>query len=591
MPVDAWIATAVTVGCLILLIATEVGADLILLAGLTLLLALGVVTPQQALAGFSNEGMLAVAALFVVAAGLRETGALGFIVSHLFGRPQSTRAAQLRLMVPVTVLSAFLNNTPVVASFLPAVLDWAKKQRISPSRLMMPLSFAAILGGTTTIIGTSTNLVVNGLLVTEPGQRGLGFFELAWVGIPITLVGLVYVLAANRWLLPERIPPMEQLRNAREYTVEMLVDEPSPLDGMTIEEAGLRHLPGLFLVEIDRDGQIIGAVGPEERLRAGDRLVFAGITDSVVDLQRIKGLSPATNQVFKLDSPRPNRTMIEAVVSRNSAVTGRTIKEARFRNRYNAVVIAVARDGQRVAGKIGAIEIHAGDTLLLEADRSFLDQHRNSRDFLLLRPIEGASVPRHERSWLAWLILAAVVIAATFGWTSLVTAAFLGAGAMVLARCCSASAARKSVEIDVLLVIAASFGIGKALEISGAAGALAGGLVELAGNQPLALLAAVYVATAVLTAIITNNAAAVLMFPLAWAAVHGLDLDFMPFAVCIAMAASASFATPIGYQTNLMVYGPGGYRFGDYLRFGLPLNVLVGVVTLVVIPLVWPLAG
>jgi di/tricarboxylate transporter len=283
--------------------------------------------------------------------------------------------------------------------------------------------------------------------------------------------------------------------------------------------------------------------------------------------------------------------MIEAVVSRNSAVTGRTIKEARFRNRYNAVVIAVARDGQRVAGKIGAIEIHAGDTLLLEADRSFLDQHRNSRDFLLLRPIEGASVPRHERSWLAWLILAAVVIAATFGWTSLVTAAFLGAGAMVLARCCSASAARKSVEIDVLLVIAASFGIGKALEISGAAGALAGGLVELAGNQPLALLAAVYVATAVLTAIITNNAAAVLMFPLAWAAVHGLDLDFMPFAVCIAMAASASFATPIGYQTNLMVYGPGGYRFGDYLRFGLPLNVLVGVVTLVVIPLVWPLAG
>jgi di/tricarboxylate transporter len=479
----------------------------------------------------------------------------------------------------------------VVASFLPAVLDWAKKQRISPSRLMMPLSFAAILGGTTTIIGTSTNLVVNGLLVTEPGQRGLGFFELAWVGIPITLVGLVYVLAANRWLLPERIPPMEQLRNAREYTVEMLVDEPSPLDGMTIEEAGLRHLPGLFLVEIDRDGQIIGAVGPEERLRAGDRLVFAGITDSVVDLQRIKGLSPATNQVFKLDSPRPNRTMIEAVVSRNSAVTGRTIKEARFRNRYNAVVIAVARDGQRVAGKIGAIEIHAGDTLLLEADRSFLDQHRNSRDFLLLRPIEGASVPRHERSWLAWLILAAVVIAATFGWTSLVTAAFLGAGAMVLARCCSASAARKSVEIDVLLVIAASFGIGKALEISGAAGALAGGLVELAGNQPLALLAAVYVATAVLTAIITNNAAAVLMFPLAWAAVHGLDLDFMPFAVCIAMAASASFATPIGYQTNLMVYGPGGYRFGDYLRFGLPLNVLVGVVTLVVIPLVWPLAG
>lgn len=589
MGLEAWIALAVTAGCLVTLIWSRISPDMVFMGGLAVLLVTGVLSPEQALGGFSNTGMLTVAALFVVAAGLRETGALDLIVHRLFGQPRSIAAAQLRLMLPVTFLSAFLNNTPVVASFIPAVSDWAKKQGISVSKLLLPLSYAAIFGGTVTLIGTSTNLVVSGLLQNTPGQQGFSFFELTWVGLPLAITGLLYVSTFSRWLLPARLAAMEQLRDAREYTVEMLIEGPSPLDGQTVEQAGLRNLPGLFLVEVDRDGEIFGPVAPSMVLHAGDRLVFAGVTDSIVDLQRIRGLKPATDQVFKLDTPRASRNLIEAVVSPTSPMVGRSIKAGRFRNRYDAVVIAVARGGRRIRGKIGEIELRGGDTLLIEADPAFIDRHRNSRDFLLLRNIEHASLPRHERSWLAWGVLLGLVALAGFGILPTVTAAILGAGAMVAFRCLGANAARRSIEINVLLVIAAAFGIGKALETSGAAAALAHGLIDLSGGSPIGILIAVYVTTALLTELITNNAAAVLVFPLAYSASQAAGLNFLPFAVAVAMAASASFATPIGYQTNLMVYGPGGYRFTDYLRFGAPMNVLAGIITLTIVPMVWPL--
>ncbi|HET6654867.1 MAG TPA: SLC13 family permease [Gammaproteobacteria bacterium] len=590
MSVDAWIAVAVTLGCLGMLALTRVAADLIMIAGLTILMALGVLAPAAALAGFANEGVLTIAALYVVAAGLKETGAVNVLVRYVFGRPSNVAVAQLRMMLPATFLSAFMNNTPVVATFLPAVQDWAKRQRISVSKLMIPLSYAAILGGTCTLIGTSTNLVVDGLLTSRAHLPGFGFFELTALGIPYAIVGIVYVVLVGRWLLPERVPAMENLQDPREYTVEMLVEAGSPLAGMTIQQAGLRQLPGLFLIEIDRDGHVVPAAGPNERLQDGDRLVFAGITDSIVDLQRIKGLKPATDQVFKLDSPRTARTLIEAVIAAHSPISGKTVREGEFRSRYNAVVIAVARDGQRIRRKIGDIELRPGDTLLLETTPDFVGHHGRSRDFLLLRPIEGSVFPRHERSWLAWLILLGLVLTATLGVLDIVSAAFLAAGAMLVTGCCSVTVARRSIELEVLLVIAASFGIAHALQTTGAASAFATIMLAAAGDRPWVLLAAIYLLTMVLTETVTNNAAAILMFPLALATTGALGLDFRPFAVAITMAASASFATPIGYQTNLMVYGPGGYRFNDYVRFGLPLNLLLAVVALALIPIIWPLS-
>lgn len=589
MTLDLLVTVAVLFGCIATLIFSRAAPDIVLMGGLTVLLGGGVIDASRGLSGFANEGTITVAVLYVVAAGLRETGALDVVVRGLFHRARSVASAQLLLMLPVTVASGFVNNTPVVACFIPAVLDWAKKMRISPSRLMMPMSYAAILGGSCTLVGTSTNLIVNGLLLAEPSVRGLGFAELALVGVPSAVIGITYVLLTSRHLLPDRDASVEELRNPREYTVEMIVEREGPLVGQTVEQAQLRNLPGLYLIEIDRDGDVLPAVTPKENLHAGDRLVFAGVTESIMDLQRIRGLQPATDQLFKLDSPRRSREFIEAVVSPTSPAAYKTVKECRFRRRYGAVVIAVARDGQRIARKLGDIRLHAGDTLLLEAEEGFSRRYRNSRDFLLLRPIHDARPPQHERAGVAWLILCAMVLLAATGITSMLQAGLLGAGAMVLTRCCTGSVARNSVDTQVIVVIAAAYGIGQAVEASGAAAWLATTMLSLTAGNPVLLLGAIYVMTVLMTSLITNAAAAVLMFPIAVAGADSLGVSVLPYAVAIAMAASASFATPIGYQTNLMVYGPGGYRFSDYLRFGVPLNLLLGLTAIVLIPILWPL--
>jgi di/tricarboxylate transporter len=596
---EAWVTLGLVGVVLALLLGTRWPADIVMMGGLTAALVvpvpvngswrLGVLSTHDALIGFSNEGMITVAALFVVAHGLRDTGAIAMLSEYLLGRPKSIRGAQVRMMIPAGVASAFLNNTPIVAILMPAVLDWAKKYQLAASRLLIPLSYATILGGTCTLIGTSTNLVVNGLLVSEMELPGLGMFDLCWVGLPVAIVGMTFLVIFAPWLLPDRRSPISETDDPREYTVEMFVEPNSPLIGRTIEAAGLRHLPGAFLMEIERGPEVIVAVAPTEVLHANDRLVFVGVVDSVVDLQKVRGLVPATNQVFKLDSPRPRRCLIEAVVSDSCPVVGRTIQEGRFRTRYTAVVIAVARNGTRVKGKIGDIRLRAGDTLLLEASPEFVDRQRNNRDFYLVSRIKGSWPLHYERAPVALMILVSMVIIVSLAWLSMLQGALIASMLMIATRCCTVAGARRSIDWSILLVIAAAFGLGRALQESQAAASVAGHLMNLVGNNEMALLAAVYLGTVLVTAFITNNAAAVLMFPIAMAAAQRIDADPMPFAIIVIMAASAGFATPIGYQTNLMVYGPGGYRFGDYVRIGVPLTLLVGVVTVLLVPRVWPL--
>jgi len=585
---EAWLTLAVVALCIGLLASNRYPPDIVMLGGLTLLLLSGVLTPAEALAGLSNEGMVTVAVLYVVVSGLQETGGTAWVSQSLLGRPRSVAQAQLRLMVPVSALSAFLNNTPVVAMFIPAVQDWAKRHGIAASKLMLPLSYAAIAGGTLTLIGTSTNLVVNGLLVKQPDQPSLGLFEIAWVGLPTLLLTIAFTMLFSRKLLPERNSLLSQLEDAREYTVEMLVEPHSPLEGKTIEAAGLRQLPGMYLVELDRDGQMMPAVSPQQTLRGGDRLLFAGVVDSVLDLQKIRGLTPATNQVFKLQSPRHQRCLVEAVVSESFPLLGKSIRAGRFRTLYQAAIIAVARNGERIQRKIGDIVPRPGDTLLMETHPSFFERYRNTRDFLLISRLDNSTPPRHERASLAVAIMAGMVVLAATGLLSMLQAAMLAAGLMLVGNCTSAGVARRAVDWQVLLVIAASFGIGIALEKTGAASLVAGGLVGLAGDNPWAALALFFLATSLFTNLITNNAAAVLMFPIALAVAARLDVSVIPFAIVIMKAASASFATPIGYQTNLMVMGPGGYSFTDYLRLGVPLTFLTGVLTVLIAPLVWP---
>ncbi len=588
MTFDILFMLALLVGLLCALLFTRVAPDILFLGALTLLFVTNRIDAADALSGFSNPGMITVGALYIVVCGVRETGGIAWLVQNGLGRPQSSFQAKFRLMLPVTALSAFLNNTPVVGMFIPAVIEWAKKNELSVSKLLIPLSYASIFGGTCTLIGTSTNLIVYGLMISETGGSPFHVFSIAWVGVPCAIIGLAYVFLFSDWLLPDRRPSIGALQDPREYTVEMMVEEGSPLNGKSIEDAGLRSLPGLFLMEVERAGRLIPAVGPQEILEANDRLVFVGIVESIVDLQKTRGLTPATNQVFKLDAPRTERVLVEAVVSNTCPLVGKTVREGRFRTIYNAAIIAVARNGERINKKIGDIELLPGDTLLLEAPITFIQQVRDSRDFFLASQIQDSQPVRHERGLLAFFILGGMVGLTAMNFMSMLQAAMLAAGAMILTGCCSGAMARKSIDWQVLLVIAASLGVGHALNETGAAAFIASGFISLAGDNPMLALICVYILTMVFTELITNNAAAVLVFPIALATADKLDVSFLPFAISIMMAASASFSTPIGYQTNLMVYGPGGYRFYDYTRLGLPLTVLLGAVTVTLAPIVWP---
>ena len=583
---QAWYTLTVVAACFGALSLSRAATDMVMIGGVMLLLVAGVLTPAEALAGLSNEGMVTIGMLYIVTSGVQETGAMSGILARLLGRPRSVGVAQLSLMAPVAAASAFLNNTPLVAMFIGAVSDWAKKNRIAPSKLMLPLSYAAVIGGSTTLIGTSTNLVVNGMLIKETGHASLGMFAIAVVGIPLVGAVIAFVWLTSRWLLPDRQSAVAQMENSRSYIVEMLVDVDSPLLGRTIEEAGLRHLPGLFLMEIERGSNSMPAVSPQERLEARDRLIFTGLAESIVDLQKIRGLTPATDQVFKLRAAG-ERCLVEAVVSNSCPLVGHTVREGRFRTRYNAAVIAVARNGEQLRQKIGDVVLRAGDTLMLLTHPAFVDQQRNSRDFYLVSTVENSQRPRHEKAGVALAIIAAMVATVTLGWTSMLTASMMAAAAIVITGCTTSSTARRAVDWQVLLTIAAALAIGKALEKSGAAQHIADQITALGVGDPRLALVAVYVITVLFTELITNNAAAALMFPIAIATSHTLGVDFMPFVIAVLFAASASFATPIGYQTNLMVMGPGGYRFADYLRAGIPVSILVGIISLSLIPIFW----
>jgi len=587
MSIEAWSTLAIILLCFGMMALTRYPPDAILMSGLTLLLLGGILTPEQALSGLANQGMVAVGVLYIVATGIRETGAISWFVHNILGRPKSLNSAQLRLMLPVAVVSAFMNNTPVVAVMIPAVKDWARRNQLQVSKLMIPLSYAAIVGGTCTLIGTSTNLVVNGLLIDETGTEGLALFEIAWIGIPTVIAVLTFTMLLGRWLLPEGAKTSTQFDDARGYTVEMIVESDNNLVGRTIEDAGLRHLPGLYLMEIDRGGQVLPAVSPKEHLQANDRLVFVGVVESVVDLQKIRGLKPATDQVFKLNAPRPERCLIEAVISDSFPLAGMSIRESRFRSFYNAAIIAVARNGTQIKKKIGDITLKPGDTLLLETQSSFVAQQKNSRDFYLISELADSSPPRHERAMISFLILVAMVVSVALGWLTILKASMLAAGLMIVTRCTTAGNARRSVDWQVLIVIAASLGIGQAIVVTGAAGEIATTLLDLTMGQPWLALFIIYLVTSIFTSMISNTAAAVLMFPIALATSQGLEVNFIPFVIAIMMAASASFATPIGYQTNLMVFGPGGYHFSDYLKLGIPLTLISGLLAVVLIPMIW----
>ncbi|MDX1756485.1 MAG: SLC13 family permease [Marinobacter sp.] len=585
---QGWFALGLAGLALLLMSIGRLGPHLVMLGVMILLSATGIIDSAQALSGFSNSGLITVVAMFVVAAGIHHSGGVDLLVQYLLRSPRTVRSAQARIALPVSLLSGFLNNTPVVATMIPAVHAWSRKIGIAPSKLMMPLSYSAILGGTLTLIGTSTNLVVNGQYRDLTGDPGFSIFSITAVGLPVAIIGLLTMLVFLPRLLPDR-KDQQKFGSMREFTLEVAVAFDGPLVGKSVGEAGLRELERLYLVEIERDGSVVTAVPSEERLRGGDRLVFAGDTQAISDLLRINGIVPSVHEDEpSLSQDRAERCLVEAALSPQSDVLGLTIRDARFRDRYGAVVLAVARGGERVSGNLGNIRLKPGDVLLLEARPAFISRQRYAKDFLLINDLD-TQTPRHDRAYLSWGILLALVGAAAMGVLSMLNAALVGAALMIVTGCCSVGQAQKAVDVPVLLTIAASFALGAALESTGAAGYMATEILTLSAGHPWLTLLLVYLVVSVLTEVITNNAAAVLVVPVVLSMTGTLGVAPEPFVIAVMMAASASFATPLGYQTNMMVFGPGGYRFLDFVRVGLPFNLFIGLVSVVAIGLVYNL--
>ncbi len=592
---QGWFTLAVLVCMIIALVRGVLGPDIVVFIALGVLVCSGILTPREAVIGFSNKGMLTVAILFVVAAAIQNTGALyGFF--YWFLGKKADKKLFLRIIAPISLFSAFLNNTPVVVMFTPLIRQWAIAHKISPSKYLLPLSYAAILGGMCTLIGTSTTLIVNGLMM-DHGMQSMSMFEISKVGIPCALIGLLYLKFIGARLLPNRRDLIEDVvETGRDYLVEMRVQENSPMIGQNIEQAGLRHLKGLYLVKIIRGAETIPAVAPKMRLQGDDKLIFTGKVATIRDLQNLKGLVLITGPDEEEDLKNTDK-MAEAVVSPSSPLIGKTIRDSNFRTHYRASILAVHRNGERIDSKIGDIVLHPGDTLLLLTSDAFERSWIHSQDFYLVSALPDAKTVATKQKPVALAILALMIFIATLGSylprigdasIDMFVCALGAALLMLVTRCISPDEARNSVELNVLLLIACAFGIGTALEKTGAAAFIADGIIMVFSQfGTVGILAGLYLVTILFSAIITNNATAVLMFPIAYATAAHLSVDPRPFAILIAIAASASFATPIAYQTNMIVYGPGGYRFSDFLKTGIPLNLLLWFVAVLIIPFFW----
>ena len=588
MTADAWATLAVVLGVLVLLVRTRTSPALVIFGATVVLLLLGVVDTEQALSGFSNPAPFTIAALYVVAAAVQKTGALSPLLQRALGTRGWVRRPLLRILPPTAVASAFLNNTPIVAMLIPQASAWASRRGVSVSKLLMPLSFAALLGGMTTLIGTSTNLVIAGQM-SEAELDPLGFFEIGAVGLPIAILGIGTVVVLARHVLPARKSAATELQEeARRFTIEMTVTPGGPVDGQTVAAARLRSLSGVFLTSVDRGDTIIAPVSPDTVLRAGNRLRFVGQVATIVDLHTMPGLEPAELE-HVLDLGSPQVAYYEVVLGSQFPGLGQTLAEFGFRERFQAAVLAIHRAGSLVEGKLGTVPLRVGDTLLVVADPGFGERWYDKADFLLVAPLGGTPPRESKRAWLPLAVLAGVVGLAATGIVDILVAALVGAVVLVAARVLTPLEARRAVDIEVIVVIASAFGVAAAMESSGLASVIADGLVgvfDWAG--PRGVLLGIIVATIVLTELITNNAAALLMFPVAIATASAAGLDARGAAIAVAVAASASFLTPIGYQTNTMVYGPGGYRFGDYARLGLPLTLIVVAVLVLLVPSIWP---
>lgn len=572
--------------------------DLIALALLVTLVATGLLPQKDALSVFAHPAPFTVAAMFVLSAALVKCGAVDRIsnlVEHAGALPYAV--VIFVLVVSVAAISAFINNTPVVVVFLPVVLNLARRMKIAPSKLLIPLSYAAVLGGVCTLIGTSTNLVVSGMIETK-GLPPLHLFELAWLGVPMTLVGALYLALLGNRLLPSRemLTSILSEEERREYIAEAFVQPDSPAIGKTLAQAGLTRGRGVRVLEVVRDGVAFHLDADKTLLQAGDRLILSCRPKGIAATRAAAGIDLVTELNLGLEQIAAHEgSLIEAVVNPRAELVGRTVREINFRQRYRLVVLALHREGKNVREQVDTLPLEAGDVLLLMGTDQAINALAGNRDITLFDHSDrtpAKSKPGHIPLVLG--TIAAVILGECLHVVSIELGALAGCVLLCLAGVLKPKEAYDSIEWPVLFIIFGMLAMGLALDRTGAAAWLAGNIVGFAehavpsAHRAFFVLAAIYFVTMVLTELLSNNAVAALMVPIALGIAAKLGVRHEPFVIAVMFAASVAFATPIGYQTNTYVYGVGGYKFGDFVKIGVPLNLMCMAVALVVIPRVWP---
>ena len=582
---SAWITIATVLALFITLLFTKLSEDIAFLGAMSILGLTGVLAEKEVLAGFSASSVVVVGVLFIVVAGLTHTGVIRWIMQHFLGTPRSYPAAIVRLMGSVAALSSILSNTTVVALFVQVVKNWAKKLGIAPSKLLIPLSYAAGMGGICTIIGTPPNLLISGMYAQNTGHS-IGFFAPTIPGIVCLVVGILATLAMRR-LLPERKSPEDAFSNTSEYTVELLVPSDHPHIGDTLEQSGLMNVTGGRLIELVRfDHVVISPVQADQPLMGGDRLVYAGDIDSILALRKDRGLVIADHPVFHVDELDKHRKMRTAFVQRGCPLLREPASASSFERDHKVTLVAVARQGKRLKQSPRDSKLRIGDLLLLECAPGSAKQEIKGLQFSdssEVLPQTGV------KTVVSMLILIGMILLSSFKVMTLLQSAVVAAAAMLVFRCCSPAQGMRAIDWNILMVFAGSVVIGNAIEKTGIATAMANGMMHLCGGKPLMVMILMCLTATFVTEFISNTAAGAIFCPIVYQSAVSMGCNPLPFMISLMIAVSSSFATPIGSPTHLLVYGPGGYRFTDFMKIGIPMNLIILAANILIVNLVYPI--